>query len=194
MEDYALDIIIGKGPSARSIRLDLPKFTLIGATTRAGHAYLAAARPLRHAASGWNCIRRSELSVIVHALAQGFSRSNATREGALEIAIALARHAAHRQPAASSGVRDFARGKARRPDHRAGGARGAGYAGDGRAGAGSYRPARCSASMIEKFGGGPVGLDTLAATHGRGHGHHRGRVRAVSVAVGLFDAHAARTA
>ncbi len=36
MEDYALDIIIGKGPSARSIRLDLPQFTLIGATTRAG--------------------------------------------------------------------------------------------------------------------------------------------------------------
>ncbi len=36
MEDYALDIIIGKGPSARSIRIDLPRFTLIGATTRAG--------------------------------------------------------------------------------------------------------------------------------------------------------------
>ena len=36
MEDFSLDIIIGKGPSARSIRLDLPKFTLIGATTRAG--------------------------------------------------------------------------------------------------------------------------------------------------------------
>ncbi|MEE1018387.1 MAG: Holliday junction branch migration DNA helicase RuvB, partial [Acutalibacteraceae bacterium] len=36
MEDYGLDIIIGKGPSARSIRLDLPKFTLIGATTRSG--------------------------------------------------------------------------------------------------------------------------------------------------------------
>ena len=35
LEDYSLDIIIGKGPSARSIRLDLPKFTLIGATTRA---------------------------------------------------------------------------------------------------------------------------------------------------------------
>lgn len=43
MEDYALDIIIGKGPSARSIRLDLPPFTLIGATTRAG----ALAAPLR---------------------------------------------------------------------------------------------------------------------------------------------------
>ena len=36
MEDYAIDIIIGKGPSANSIRLDLPKFTLVGATTRAG--------------------------------------------------------------------------------------------------------------------------------------------------------------
>ena len=36
MEDYAIDIIVGKGPSANSIRLDLPKFTLIGATTRSG--------------------------------------------------------------------------------------------------------------------------------------------------------------
>ena len=43
LEDYTLDIMIGKGPSARSIRLDLPKFTLIGATTRAG----ALATPLR---------------------------------------------------------------------------------------------------------------------------------------------------
>ena len=36
MEDYALDIVIGKGPAARSLRIDLSKFTLIGATTRAG--------------------------------------------------------------------------------------------------------------------------------------------------------------
>ena len=43
MEDYALDIIIGKGPSARSVRIDLPKFTLVGVTTRAG----ALAAPLR---------------------------------------------------------------------------------------------------------------------------------------------------
>ena len=43
MEDYALDIVIGKGPSARSVRIDLPKFTLVGATTRAG----ALAAPLR---------------------------------------------------------------------------------------------------------------------------------------------------
>src|SRR5580704_12806596 len=43
MEDYKLDIMLGKGPSARSLRLDLPQFTLIGATTRAG----ALAAPLR---------------------------------------------------------------------------------------------------------------------------------------------------
>ena len=36
MEDYALDIVIGKGPGARSLRLELPRFTLVGATTRAG--------------------------------------------------------------------------------------------------------------------------------------------------------------
>ena len=43
MEDYKLDIMIGKGPGARSVRLDLPKFTVIGATTRTG----ALAAPLR---------------------------------------------------------------------------------------------------------------------------------------------------
>ena len=43
MEDFCLDIVIGKGPSARSVRLDLPPFTLVGATTRAG----ALSAPLR---------------------------------------------------------------------------------------------------------------------------------------------------
>ncbi len=55
MEDYAIDIIIGKGPSARTVRIDLPKFTLVGATTRAG----ALAAPLRTALvllTGWNII------------------------------------------------------------------------------------------------------------------------------------------
>ena len=47
MEDYAIDIIIGKGPSANSIRLDLPKFTLIGATTRAGQLSAPPAGPVR---------------------------------------------------------------------------------------------------------------------------------------------------
>ena len=47
MEDFQLDILIGKGPTARSIRLDLPRFTLVGATTRTGLLTEPAARPLR---------------------------------------------------------------------------------------------------------------------------------------------------
>ncbi|HHU84017.1 MAG TPA: Holliday junction branch migration DNA helicase RuvB [Clostridiales bacterium] len=54
MEDFALDIIIGKGPAARSIRLDLPRFTLIGATTRAGQL----SAPLR---DRFGCVFRLEL-------------------------------------------------------------------------------------------------------------------------------------
>ena len=57
LEDYALDIMIGKGPSAQSIRINLPKFTLIGATTRAGQL----TSPLRDRSgccSSWSCIRR----------------------------------------------------------------------------------------------------------------------------------------
>ena len=47
MEDFALDIIIGKGPSARSIRVNLAHFTLVGATTRAGQLTAPAAGPVR---------------------------------------------------------------------------------------------------------------------------------------------------
>ena len=47
MEDFQLDIVIGKGPSARTIRLDLPRFTLVGATTRTGLDHRSVARPLR---------------------------------------------------------------------------------------------------------------------------------------------------
>ena len=48
MEDRALDLMIGEGPSARSVRIDLPKFTLVGATTRQGLLTTPLARPLRH--------------------------------------------------------------------------------------------------------------------------------------------------
>ena len=48
MEDFQLDLIIGAGPAARSVKIDLAKFTLVGATTRAGPAHQSAARPLRH--------------------------------------------------------------------------------------------------------------------------------------------------
>ena len=47
MEDYALDVMIGKGPSARSLRLSLKPFTVVGATTRAGPDQRPAAGPLR---------------------------------------------------------------------------------------------------------------------------------------------------
>ena len=84
MEDYALDIIIGKGPSARSIRLDLKKFTLIGATTRAGQL----SAPLR---DRFGVILRlelytpEELSSIIRRSA-GLLNIDCEQEGAMEIA------------------------------------------------------------------------------------------------------------
>ena len=48
LEDFRLDIIVGQGPAARTLTLDLPPFTLVGATTRTGSAHDAAPRPLRH--------------------------------------------------------------------------------------------------------------------------------------------------
>ena len=48
MEDYQLDLMIGEGPAARSIRIDLPPFTLVGATTRTGLLTTPLARPVRH--------------------------------------------------------------------------------------------------------------------------------------------------
>ena len=84
MEDYALDIIIGKGPSARSIRLDLPKFTLIGATTRAGML----TSPLRDRFGVINRLEMysiSELQTIVKRSA-GILKIKISHEGAHEIA------------------------------------------------------------------------------------------------------------
>lgn len=84
MEDRALDIIIGKGPSARSIRLDLPNFTLVGATTRAGQL----SAPLR---DRFGVILRlelysnEELAAIVNRSA-GILGINIDKEGAAEIA------------------------------------------------------------------------------------------------------------
>ena len=84
LEDYNLDIIIGKGPSARSIRLDLPKFTLIGATTRAG----SLTTPLR---DRFGIVHRLELydvkdlDQIVRRAAK-ILEVNIDKEGSLEIA------------------------------------------------------------------------------------------------------------
>ena len=84
MEDFALDIIIGKGPAARSIRLPLQKFTLIGATTRAGQ--LTTPCGIGSAfCLGWNCTRQIELAQIVTRSA-GILDIPITEDGALEIA------------------------------------------------------------------------------------------------------------
>ncbi|MGN0181575.1 MAG: Holliday junction branch migration DNA helicase RuvB [Candidatus Ornithomonoglobus sp.] len=162
MEDYSLDIIIGKGPSAKSIRIDLPHFTLIGATTRAG--LLTA--PLR---DRFGVICRlelytpEELTSIVERSA-GILEVAIDHEGAAEIA-SRSRGTPRIANRFLKRVRDFAQVRAN--------------------GVITYEVAdmalermevdelgldaidsRMIRTMIENFGGGPVGLDTLAATIG----------------------------
>lgn len=162
MEDFALDIIIGKGPSARSIRLDLPSFTLIGATTRAG----SMTGPLR---DRFGVISRLELYT-TDELAQIVERSagilgvTIDRDGALEIA-SRSRGTPRIANRLIKRVRDFAT-----------------ILGDGTINGeiASKALARLEIdeigldnvdknmilTMINGFAGGPVGLDTLAATTG----------------------------
>ena len=162
MEDYALDIIIGKGPSARSIRLDLPKFTLIGATTRAGML----SSPLRDRfgiSFRLEMYTPEQLSVIVERSAK-ILKVECDHDGALEIA-SRSRGTPRIANRLIRRVRDFAEVR-----------------GDGRITVDNAREAldileidelgldhtdrTMLSSMIERFGGGPVGLDTLAATTG----------------------------
>ena len=65
MEDFQLDVVLGQGPSARTLRLDLPRFTLIGATTRTGLLTHAAARPLRGPRTGSTTTTPDDLAAIV---------------------------------------------------------------------------------------------------------------------------------
>lgn len=91
LEDYNLDIMIGKGPSARSIRLELPKFTLIGATTRAG----SLTTPLRDRfgiVSRLELYNSDELNTIVKRSASILG-VNIDEKGSLEIARAFKRNA-----------------------------------------------------------------------------------------------------
>ncbi len=160
MEDYALDIIIGKGPSARSIRLDLPKFTLIGATTKAG-ALTAPLRDRFGVISRLEMYRPEELSMIVQRSA-GILGIEIDAGGAAEIAK-RSRGTPRIANRLLKRVRDFAQ-----------------LLGDGRIireladdalnrleidnlGLDS-NDKRMLMTVIEHYGGGPVGLDTLAAT------------------------------
>jgi len=162
MEDYALDIIIGKGPSARSIRLDLPKFTLIGATTRAG-ALTAPLRDRFGVISRLELYTHEELAKIVTRSA-GILNIEIEPTGAREIA-SRSRGTPRIANRLLRRVRDFAQIRA-----------------DGVITKEVAEKAlimlevdgigldavdkRMMLSIIKMFDGGPVGLDTLAATIG----------------------------
>ena len=118
LEDFQIDIMIGEGPAARSIKLDLPPFTLVGATTRAGML----TNPLRDrfgivAAAG--VLHAEELTRIVRALGAASSERRCDADGAARDRAPLARHAAHRQPPAAPRARLRRRCKAQRPHRRA---------------------------------------------------------------------------
>lgn len=166
LEDYQLDIMIGEGPAARSIKLDLPPFTLVGATTRAG----LLTSPLRDrfgivhrlefytAEELTTIVQRSARILDVETDAQGAAEIGRRSRGTPRIANRLLRR-----------VRDFAQVKA---DGRitlevAGQALGLLKVDDGGF---DELDRRLLLMMIDKFGGGPVGLDTLAAALGEERG------------------------
>ncbi len=162
MEDYAIDIIIGKGPSANSIRLDLPKFTLIGATTRAG----SLSAPLRDrfgVTLRLELYTPEELAKIVTRSA-GILNVSIEPEGAMEIAR-RSRGTPRIANRMLRRVRDFAQVMAdgvitKSVADKALLALEVDYLGLDNV------DRRMLQAIIENSGGGPVGLDTLAATIG----------------------------
>ena len=160
MEDFAIDIIIGKGPSANSIRLDLPKFTLIGATTRAGQL----SAPLRDrfgVTLRLELYTPEELALIVTRSA-GILEAPIEPEGAMEIAR-RSRGTPRIANRMLRRVRDFAQVKAdgvitREVADAALTALEVDYLGL------DNIDRRMLTAIIQYYGGGPVGLETLAAT------------------------------
>ncbi len=103
LEDFQIDIMIGEGPAARSVKLDLPPFTLIGATTRAGMLTNPLARPLRHRRAARVLQRRG---ADPHRRPLGVAARHRRRpRGRGRDRAPLARHAADRQPAAAPRAR-----------------------------------------------------------------------------------------
>jgi Holliday junction DNA helicase RuvB len=159
MEDFQLDIIIGQGPSARSIKIDLPKFTLVGATTRAG----LLTSPLRDrfgVISRLEFYKPEELSIIVSRSAR-ILNIGIEPDGAMEIAR-RSRGTPRIANRLLRRVRDFAQ-------VRAGGVITRDVASDAlkmlevdsQGFDGMDR--KILLTIIEKYGGGPVGVDTLSA-------------------------------
>ena len=162
MEDFALDIIIGKGPSARSIRLDLPRFTLVGATTRMGML----TSPLR---DRFGIKEQLEL-YSVEALTTIVTRSAeilriaVDDEGAVEIA-SRARGTPRIANRLLRRVRDFAEVRAGGVIDLAAAQEGLSMLAIDELGLDAV-DRRMLETMIVKFEGRPVGLDTIAAATG----------------------------
>jgi len=162
MEDYQLDIIIGEGPAARSIKLDLPPFTLVGATTRAG----LLTSPLR---DRFGIVQRLEFyndNELTHIVKRSAHILNVTIEehGAKEIAK-RSRGTPRIANRLLRRVRDFAEVKANgeiTKDVAHGGLDLLNVDHNGF----DVMDRKLLLSMIEKFDGGPVGLDSLAAAIG----------------------------
>ncbi len=159
MEDFQLDLVIGQGPSTRTIKLDLPRFTLIGATTRAG----ALTSPLRERFGLVNRLdfySPAELHTIVVRSA-GLLGIPIEQEGSAEIA-GRARGTPRIVNRLIKRVRDFAQIKAQgRVTHQV--ARDAlAWLGVDAAGF-DEMDRKILLTVIEKFGGGPVGIESLAA-------------------------------
>ena len=160
MEDYAIDIIIGKGPSANSIRLDLPRFTLIGATTRAGQL----SAPLRDRCGvtlRLELYTPEELALIITRSA-GILDVPIERDGALEIAR-RSRGTPRIANRLLRRVRDFAQVTAGGVITRHVADRALQALEIDQLGLDNI-DRRMLTSIIENYAGGPVGLDTLAAT------------------------------
>lgn len=162
MEDNALDIIIGKGPSARSIRLDLPRFTLVGATTRAGQI----TAPLR---DRFGVILRlelytpEELSLIVKRSA-GILDIYSEDDGALEIA-SRSRGTPRIANRLLKRARDFAQVMSDGTINRDNAKIALGRMEIDEKGLDNIDRLMLT-TMIRNFNGGPVGLETIAATIG----------------------------
>jgi Holliday junction DNA helicase RuvB len=162
MEDYALDIIIGKGPSAKSIRLDLPKFTLIGATTRAG-LLTAPLRDRFGVMSRLELYTVEDLKTIVQRSAS-LLMVEIDEEGAFEIAL-RSRGTPRIANRFLKRVRDFAQVKYEGKITKEVAQDALGKMEVDHKGL-DLTDKRMIRAMIESFGGGPVGLDTIAATIG----------------------------
>ncbi len=166
MEDYCIDIMIGKGPTAKSIRLDLPKFTLIGATTRAG--LLSA--PLR---DRFGVINRLEFYSIEELVAI-ITRSASVFDIQIEAngAVEMARRSRGTPRIANrllKRVRDFAQVRYDGVITERVAKEALDMLDVDKLGL-DHVDRNLLLTMIDKFGGGPVGLDTLAAATGEDAG------------------------